>query len=82
MGSSYVYILASQCGGTLYIGSTTDLIKRIFEHKNKFVSGFTEKYNVTKLVYFEEHSTIIEEAGQREKKLKKWARHKRRWIPG
>ena len=73
MDSSYVYILASQCRGTLYIGSTTDLIKRIFEHKNKFVPGFTEKYNVTNLVYFEEHSTIME-AGQREKQLKKWAR--------
>ena len=68
-----MYILASQCHGTLYIGSTTDLIKRIFEHKNKFVPGFTAKYSVTKLVYFEEHATIMD-AGQRERQLKKWAR--------
>ena len=71
--NSYVYILASQRNGTLYVGSTTNLIKRIFEHKNKFIFGFTHKYNVTKLVYFEEHSDIIE-AALRERQLKKYSR--------
>jgi hypothetical protein len=53
MKESYVYILASKCNGTLYIGMTSDLVKRVWEHKNKFVSGFTAQYNVTKLVYYE-----------------------------
>jgi putative endonuclease len=53
MKYSYVYILASQKNGTLYIGLTSDLIRRIWEHKNKFVAGFTSKYNVTLLVYYE-----------------------------
>ncbi len=48
-----VYILASKYNGTLYIGMTSDLVKRVWEHKNKFVSGFTAQYNVTKLVYYE-----------------------------
>ena len=47
----YVYILASRIGGTLYIGVTNDLVRRVFEHKSKFVAGFTKKYNVIKLVY-------------------------------
>ncbi len=49
----YIYILASQKNGTLYIGVTNDLERRIFEHKNKINPGFTSKYNVDKLVYFE-----------------------------
>ena len=51
---SYVYILASKCNGTLYIGVTSDLIKRIWEHKNKIISGFTAKYGVNKLVWLYE----------------------------
>ncbi len=50
---SYVYILASQRNGTLYIGLTSNLVKRIWEHKSKVVPGFTEKYNVSLLVYYE-----------------------------
>jgi putative endonuclease len=71
----YVYILASKIKGTLYIGVTSDLIKRIWQHKNKLVEGFTNKYKVNKLVYYEIHSNI-ESAITREKHLKKW---KRKW---
>jgi len=53
MHPSYVYILASQRNGTLYLGSTSDIIKRIWEHKNKVIPGFTTKYNVHMLVYYE-----------------------------
>ncbi len=68
-----VYILASQRNGTLYIGVTSDLVKRIWEHKNKLVEGFTQKYNVHQLVYFEQHQDMIS-AITREKQLKKWNR--------
>jgi putative endonuclease len=71
--SYYVYILASRIGGTLYIGVTNDLVRRVFEHKAKFVSGLTKKYNVVKLVYYEQYDSI-ENAIQREKRLKKWNR--------
>ena len=69
----YTYILASQRNGTLYIGVTSDLIKRIWEHKNKVVKGFTEKYGVAQLVYYEVHVTA-EAAIRREKRLKFWQR--------
>ena len=49
----YIYILASGIGGTLYIGVTNNLVRRVLEHKNKLVPGFTKKYDVTRLVYFE-----------------------------
>jgi putative endonuclease len=71
--SYYVYILASRIGGTLYIGVTNDLIRRVFEHKSKFVRGFTKQYDVVKLVYYEQYDDI-ENAIQREKRLKKWNR--------
>ena len=67
--SGYVYILFSKRNGTLYVGVTSDLVKRIYEHKNKFVEGFTKKYNVDKLGYYEIFDNI-EEAIVREKKLK------------
>lgn len=51
MRASYVYIMASQRQGTLYVGATTDLVKRVWEHKNKVIRGFTEKYDVNQLVY-------------------------------
>ena len=70
-----VYLLASKRNGTLYIGVTSNLPKRVWEHKSKFVRGFTEKYNVDKLVWYELHGTM-ETAIQREKNIKKW---KRRW---
>ena len=68
-----VYILASKQNGTLYIGVTSDLIKRIWEHKNNLVKGFTEKYSVHNLVYFEQYGDM-ETAILREKQLKKWNR--------
>ena len=73
--SYYVYILASQRNGTLYIGVTSDLIKRVWEHRNKLVDGFTEKYCIDKLVYYEQFKDI-EYAIGREKRLKKY---NRRW---
>jgi putative endonuclease len=69
----YVYILASRRNGTLYIGVTSNLIKRIWEHKNKLAEGFTEQYDVNKLVYYE-HFLDIENAINREKRLKKYNR--------
>ena len=69
----YVYILASRIGGTLYIGVTNDLIRRVAEHRLKSVKGFTKKYDVDKLVYFECFEDI-EAAIHREKRLKKWTR--------
>ena len=69
----WVYILASKLGGTLYIGVTSDLVRRIYEHKEGLVEGFTKKHGVHRLVYFEQH-TEIEAAIQREKRLKKWNR--------
>ena len=69
----FVYILASDRNGTLYIGMTSDLIHRIWEHKEKTMRGFTSRYNVGFLVYFEEHGTA-EAAITREKQVKKWNR--------
>ena len=70
-----VYILSSKKNGTLYVGVTSDLIKRIWEHKESLVDGFTKKYNVKKLVYYEQHQNA-QSAIQREKQLKEW---KRKW---
>ena len=70
---SYVYILASKRNGTLYIGVTSSLIKRIYEHKHGLRDGFSEKYSTKILVYYELH-TFIEDAVRREKQLKKWNR--------
>lgn len=69
----YVYILAGKKNGTLYIGVTSDLVKRIYEHKNDLVEGFTQKYSVHDLVYFETTESV-ESAIAREKQLKKWNR--------
>ena len=71
--SYYVYILCSQRNGTLYIGVTNDLTRRIYEHKTKMVKGFTEKYGVDKLVYVEIYEDV-NNAIHREKCLKKWNR--------
>lgn len=70
---SYIYILSNKRQGTLYIGVTSDLIKRIYEHKQKVVKGFSNTYNLDKLVYYEMHDTI-ELAILREKQLKNWHR--------
>jgi putative endonuclease len=69
----YVYILASKRNGTLYVGVTSDLAKRVWEHKNKLVKGFTEKYGIDMLVYYEVHADA-ENAITREKQIKKWNR--------
>ena len=73
MDTYYVYILASKRNGTLYIGVTNDLIRRIYEHKNYLIEGFTKKYKVHKLVYYEQYNNA-EAAIQREKRLKFWHR--------
>lgn len=69
----YVYILASQRNGTLYVGMTNNLERRIWEHKNNYVDGFTQKYEVHHLVYYELHDNP-DSAIQREKQIKKWNR--------
>ena len=69
----YVYILASRIGGTLYIGVTNDLIRRVAQHKSKLIECFTEKYDVARLVYFEQFDDP-DNAIKREKRLKKWNR--------
>lgn len=73
MNSYYVYILASGRNGTLYIGVTNNLLKRVGEHTNDSVDGFTKKYQVHKLVYFEQTSDVLS-AIAREKQIKKWNR--------
>jgi putative endonuclease len=69
----YVYILASRRNGTLYVGVTNDLLRRVYEHKNNLVAGFTRRYGVHLLVYFESTSDVTS-AIQREKQIKKWNR--------
>ena len=76
MKTYYVYILSNQTDTTLYIGVTNNLERRIYEHKNKIVDGFTAKYNLNKLVYFEEATDAIS-AIEREKQLKGYARSKK-----
>lgn len=68
-----VYILASRRNGTLYIGVTSDLVRRIWEHRNNMVEGFTKRYGVHQLVWYELHDNM-EAAIQREKRLKDWKR--------
>ena len=68
-----VYILASQRNGTLYVGVTSDLVQRIYQHREHLIEGFTSRYNVTMLVWYELHPTM-ESAITREKQLKKWNR--------
>ncbi|GAA4970797.1 GIY-YIG nuclease family protein [Algibacter aquimarinus] len=71
----YLYILSNKKDGTLYIGVTNDLERRMFEHKNKLVEGFTSKYGLDKLMYFETYQ-YVNDAIKREKNMKKW---KRQW---
>ncbi len=70
---SYVYILANKKNGTIYVGVTADLVKRVWEHKNKAAKGFTSRYDVDKLVFFEEFNDITD-AIHREKCIKRWNR--------
>jgi putative endonuclease len=69
----FVYILASKRNGTIYTGVTSDLIKRVYQHKNGLIDGFTKKYSVHDLVYFEA-TDDVQSALQREKQIKKWNR--------
>jgi putative endonuclease len=69
----WVYILASRPGGTLYVGVTSDLIRRVFEHREGLVKGFSKKHGVKMLVYYEQHATAAN-AIQREKNIKHWPR--------
>ena len=69
----YVYFISNKTDSTIYIGVTNDLIRRIYEHKNKLIDGFSKKYNLTKLVYYEIYDSI-EEAIKREKQLKAGSR--------
>ena len=71
----YVYLLASKLHGTLYVGVSSDLDRRVSEHKNKLAPGFTKRYGVDRLVWFEVHD-LIEVAIRREKQIKEW---KREW---
>ncbi|MBX7153242.1 GIY-YIG nuclease family protein [bacterium] len=73
MKSYYVYILASKRNGTLYVGVTENLVRRSYQHKSDVNDGFTKKYGVHKLVYFEEFQNI-NDAILREKRIKKWNR--------
>lgn len=73
MNRGYTYILASRRDGALYIGVTSDLIKRVWEHKCSPVKGHTKKYNIDKLVYYEVYDEIVN-AIEREKQLKRWHR--------
>ena len=68
-----VYLLASQRNGTLYIGVTSDLVRRVWEHKQDFVEGFTRQYGVHDLVWYEQHEEMLA-AISREKMLKVWTR--------
>ena len=72
----YVYILANWNNRVLYVGVTNDLVRRLYEHNNKLVDGFTKRYNVHKLVYYE-YCTDPEAAIRREKQLKSWRREKK-----
>ncbi|MEZ4676099.1 MAG: GIY-YIG nuclease family protein [Caldilineaceae bacterium] len=69
----YVYIMASKKNGTLYIGTTNNLVRRVYEHKNNLVEGFTQRYGVHRLVYYESTNDVTA-AITREKRMKKWKR--------
>ena len=73
MKKFYVYLLCNKRNGTLYAGVTSDLVKRVYEHKNHLVNGFTKKYGVHRLFWFETHESA-ESAITREKQIKKWKR--------
>ncbi|TJX67735.1 GIY-YIG nuclease family protein [Soehngenia saccharolytica] len=79
MNLYYVYMLTNWNNKVLYTGVTNDLERRIYEHKNKLVKGFTEKYNVNKLVYFE-YTSDVNSAIAREKEIKGWTRQKKNQL--
>ncbi|NHQ59478.1 GIY-YIG nuclease family protein [Chlorobium sp. BLA1] len=71
-----VYILTNRTNKVMYVGMTNDLVRRVREHKSRMIDGFTKKYNVDKLVYFEETTDVLS-AIAREKEIKKWRREKK-----
>ncbi len=73
MSGAWLYLMTNRPNGTLYLGTTTDLIRRVWEHKESVVAGFTKKYGLTRLVYFERHETLPL-ARQREMNMKHWSR--------
>jgi putative endonuclease len=73
MREFYVYVLASRPGGALYVGVTNNLVRRVFEHKNKMADGHTKRYGIDRLVYFEIYQSAYQ-AIQREKNIKHWPR--------
>jgi len=73
MKKYYVYILCNKRNGTLYTGVTSNIVRRVYEHKHKLIEGFTKKYNVHRLVWYEIHESAIH-AIEREKQIKKWKR--------
>ena len=75
----FVYILSNWNDSVLYIGVTSNLQRRLYEHRNGLVEGFTKKYNVHKLLYYE-HTNDVYSAISREKQLKKWNRSKKNWL--
>jgi putative endonuclease len=79
MPSFYIYLLTNQNNKVMYVGVTNNLVRRVYEHKTKQIQGFTEKYNVNKLGYFEETSDI-RVAITREKEIKKWRREKKNLL--
>ena len=78
-GRYYVYLITNWNNKVMYVGVTNNLERRIYEHKNKLIKGFTKKYNVNKLVYFEETQDITA-AINREKEIKKWRREKKNQL--
>jgi putative endonuclease len=70
---AFVYLLSSKPNGTLYVGSTSDLVRRVREHKNKVIPGFTAKYRVDRLVWYEIHESLAA-AAQRERRIMEWKR--------
>ena len=79
MDKYYVYILANKTNTVLYVGVTNSLIRRVYEHKEKLVDGFTKKYQTNKLVYFEQTTSSVD-AITREKQLKRWRRDKKDFL--
>lgn len=79
MKTFHVYVLTNSKHTTLYVGSTNNLARRIYEHQNKMVDGFTKKYNLTKLIYVET-TEDLHASLSREKQLKSWRRDKKEWL--
>ena len=73
MSGAWIYILTNRPNGTLYVGVTADLPRRVWEHREGVIDGFTKKYGLKRLVYFEEHMTVLG-AIQRERNMKHWPR--------